>query len=718
MRTPRFDYFRCQRHILLDMHVPDWDEAFLAKFDPVRMADHYQAAGADAVMHYCNSHVGLNFWPSAVGAMHRGLQGCDIVGPTVTALHERGIASCAYYSSYFNNWAWTNHPDWRLVGIEGASLFGSRSKYGICCPCNRDYHAFQVAQVEELAATYEFDAFWFDMVFWTEVCFCDSCRSRYRAEADAEIPGVIDWSSPDWCRFAAARERWLAEAYADLMATVKEHADIPVFSNVTPLDRSWHRGVGLQMLSKQDLLGGDFGIAGDDVYVTSHMVAALTPRVMQYMNALTGYVGGASYLVPEEEQFTHHALYALLFGAQFVAIDAGEPDGTVSAGIYDGTLARLFAKMKPYENFIGGRPVADVAVYFSDDSRMSLDENGKAQGAGPLGQVPPHMRALRGAVRALAAQQIPAAIITRRDLADLGRYRVVVLPNVVRMSETELAAFRAYVADGGKLYASAQTSRLAPEGELRSDFGLADLFGCRYMGAERHAVSYVHPQDERLCAAIAPRVVVAHGNPFSPFLEMGPTSVCVETTGHAEVLATLDLPFGHGTGNRENQEWASIHASPPHYRTSQAQIVRNRHGKGEVVYSCLDIEANTPPRLAILGATDHGPWLLFAAIIEMLLEGAQLMFRLEADSGVMAVAFDDVAQSRRRLHIANIPSVPPSRPVPEIGIALAPPLGRRIVSLSLLPSGESLAFTTATDGVASTCLMGLEHFAIVCAQYV
>src|SRR5689334_12969440 len=242
MRKPDFDYLACQRHNLLDMHVPDWDPGFLAKFDSQAMADLYQAAGAEAVMHYCNSHVGLNYWPSTVGAMHRGLGGRDMVGETVAALHARGIASCAYYSSYFHNWAWTHHPDWRLVGAEGAPS-GNGGKYGVCCPSNRDYHAFQLTQVRELAEGYPFDAVFFDMVFWNQVCVCESCRARFCAEAGEEIPTVIDWASPVWRRFVAERERWLAEAFGELRAAVRAVADIPVFSNCTPLDKNWPLGI-------------------------------------------------------------------------------------------------------------------------------------------------------------------------------------------------------------------------------------------------------------------------------------------------------------------------------------------------------------------------------------------------------------------------------------------------------------------------------------------
>ncbi len=216
--SAEFDYAKCQRHILVDMHIPDWDERFLSKFDARRMVDLYCKAGADAVMTFCNSHVGLCYWPTKVGKEHERTRGGDLVGETVRLLHERGIAACAYYSSIFNNWAYARNPSWRLVPLAEGSFFGDGSRYGIRCPNNPEYRVFQLAQVAELSSSYPFDAFFFDMVFWTDICGCEHCRRRYRDEAGAEFPVTIDWFSQDWCRFQSARERWLAESFGELTA--------------------------------------------------------------------------------------------------------------------------------------------------------------------------------------------------------------------------------------------------------------------------------------------------------------------------------------------------------------------------------------------------------------------------------------------------------------------------------------------------------------------
>lgn len=718
MRKPQFDYLARQRHILLDMHVPDWDAGFLARFDAETMADNYQRAGAQAVMHYCNSHVGLNYWPSALGAMHRGLQGRDMVGETVEALHRRGIASCAYYSSYFNNWAWTNHPEWRLEGAGPGTYFGPKSRYGVCCPCSAEYHAFQLAQVEELVRTYPFDAIFFDMVFWTDICICRNCQGRFMAEAGHEIPGTVDWNDPVWCAFATARERWLADAFVEVSDKVKEHADIPVFSNITCIDKGWRQGVGLSALRGQDLLGGDFGIFGNDTYTASHLMTRVTPSVMQYMNAFTGYIGGASYMVEPEEQLTHHALVSLLFGGQFMAIDAVESDGTVNPDFYDG-LRAIFDEMAPYQDYLGGKPMADVAVYFSDTSRMNLEENGAAISTisgGAWGE-PPHLKAMRGAVKALRMKHIPVGVITKNQLGEIDRYPVVVLPSVIRMGDNEIAAFRGYVERGGKLYASGLTSQMDLDGTVRPDFGLADVFGCQLQKAEAYPVSYVRPAHPALGPAIHPRRVVSHGSPRSTFAIHPSTVADVRPGNDAETLATLDMPFGNGIGSREDEEWSSIHASPPYVQTERPVILRRTSGAGEVVYSAADLEANWPLALASEYVADNAPAALFASLIELMLGERKPRFQLDADMGVLAVGFEEDGGRRMRLHIANIPPTMPVRPVPHIGITVRPPEGMKLSKLTLAPHQESLAHTVDPEGAAHAELTDLKTFALVVAEF-
>lgn len=728
MRKPQFDYLKCQRQILVDMHIPDWDPGFLANYDPVRMADLYQKSGAQAVMHYCNSHMGLCYWPCTVGEMNKVLKGRDVVGETVTELHRRGIASCAYYSCIFNNWAWTNHPDWRMVSADEATGKGEAtrgSRYGTCCFSSEAYNDFMRQQTDELTKKYEFDAIFFDMIYWPRICVCENCKRRFRQESGADIPAKVDWTDPLWCKFANSRDRWLTETFSGLAETVRRNAAIPLFNNGAPHPITWLWGNTIDELREQDLLGGDFRLI--DMFAGFHLFAGVTKSSVLYMNAFTGYIGAVSSVISPEEQFVENALYSLAFNSIFMAIDAIGSNGDASPEFYEQDLRNVFDKMKPYEGLLnaGGKPVAEVGVYFSDASRMALAEDGDAL-ADPaiyavLPPTSPHIIGWVGASRALRINHFPVVTITKLQLKELSKFRVIVLSQVVRMTDEEVEAFKDYVQGGGNLYASGVTSLLTPDGARKdNNFGLAEVFGCDLEGIDYHRVAYVHPRIEQLEKAIKPRSVVAHGAPRNGPPHPTKITTRVRPAADVQVLATLDLPYSEEPGTREDHKFSSIHASPPYRITTNPIIIQRRFGKGQVIYSSIDIEGDQAPIMGgdiDMGVNDYGPSLLFVEVIKLLLGDAPVTFRLEADLGVLAVAYDDSVNNSLQLNIANIPPLPPSRPVPLVKVALCAPRGKKIKALKQLPTGSPMKFTIDSQGVAHTEVRDLEHLCVIAAEY-
>ncbi len=55
------------RRMLVDMHIPEWDPAFLSKYDPAVMAEMFTRAHLSSAMLYCKSHAGLCYWPTKAG---------------------------------------------------------------------------------------------------------------------------------------------------------------------------------------------------------------------------------------------------------------------------------------------------------------------------------------------------------------------------------------------------------------------------------------------------------------------------------------------------------------------------------------------------------------------------------------------------------------------------------------------------------------------------
>ena len=152
------------------MHIADWDEKFLAEFDAQNYVELLCLSQVQSAVVYAQSHVGLCYFPTKIGEMHRGLKGKDIFGEVVNLCHQKGIYVVAYYSLIFNDWAYKKYPDWRIISADGRPA-AEKSRYGVCCP-NSPYRDFAIEQITELIENYDFEGIRYDMTFWPGVCYC------------------------------------------------------------------------------------------------------------------------------------------------------------------------------------------------------------------------------------------------------------------------------------------------------------------------------------------------------------------------------------------------------------------------------------------------------------------------------------------------------------------------------------------------------------------
>jgi hypothetical protein len=105
-----------------------------------------------------------------------------------------------------------------------------------------------------------------------------------------------------------------------------------------------------------------------------------------------------------------------------------------------------------------------------------------AGGGAPGG--PATGNASAGMYQALVEGRIPFELVGDGQLSDaakVDRFKLLILPNLTSLSDTQCEALRQFVGRGGSLLATFQTS-LFTGGSQRPNFGLADLFGVAYAG--------------------------------------------------------------------------------------------------------------------------------------------------------------------------------------------------------------------------------------------
>ena len=664
--------------LLVDLHIGDWDKGFLAKFDPKSIAAAAEYIGAEAVMLYFQSHLGLCYYPTKVGVRHRVAADRDLAGESVAALADIGQPVCAYYSVNFNNAAWNQHPDWRLQPAAPATMgVLPRERYGIVCLNNPEYREFVNAQVDEIT-TYPIDAFFFDMMWWNGVCVCPSCRSRYRAEAGAEIPETIDWSSPRWVDFQLARERWLTAFALDLRTRVRQRLpEADVYHNFALGLSNWTRGVGVSSVAGHDFLGGDYYGGPAEQLLVTRLMRNLTPnRPAEFMTTAAAGLIEHTRLRPTSLLQTK-ALAALSSDAAFLAIVAMDPDGTLDPESLDRVRAG-FAAGHAYEAFAGGDAIEEIGVYFSDNSRINFGLNGRSITSEPAISAPdyPHYEALSGACRILQRAHLQFGVLTSANLHELDRWPVLVLPNLQRMTAEEVSAIRDYVRNGGRIYASRDTSLAGMSGGHAEDFLLADVFGAHAEGEELGRLVYA-----RSVAWPEPRRPLTHWR--SPLGKVGARRL---RAGEGETLAALTLPYGYPhLGTAADTNWASIHSSPPWEDTEAPVIVRNAFGKGIAIYSAFDIEAGATP--------EHDA--LFLSLMRALLPAPRI--EIETHPNVWASAFtrgDTVGVS-----LLNYQLDDPRLPIPAARVRMRVEPGRRWVEVRRAPELTRVPHTEPSPGV-------------------
>ncbi|NLX06600.1 MAG: hypothetical protein GXY33_15790 [Phycisphaerae bacterium] len=677
----QFWYAHAYRRNVVDMHITDDDPQFMTRIDPKRYAAMLKKSGVQSAVVYAHSHVGHTYYPTKVGHTHGNLQGRDLFGELVAECHREKIAVQAYYSLIFNTWAYRAFPDWRIIDVNGRG-HGDSSRYGVCCP-NSPYRDHVAAQVEELCTAYPFEGIRFDMTFWPAVCYCPHCARRFAEEVGGELPRTIDWTDRRWTAFQRARERWLVDFAALATATVRRfRPEVSVEHQASAYPLTWQFGVSVDLVEHNDFLQGDFyGGALQGSFVCK-LLADLTPnQPFAFETSIALGLGDHTSIKPEH-LLEAKACRAISNGGGFVFIDAIDPVGTLDRRRYE-RMGRVFARTSRFDPYLGGRMVHDVGIYMSTESKHDPDDTGRKPTEGS--HKTPHVSACLGAAEAMIEANIPYGVVTRKGLDRLSRFSILVLPNVLMMSEQEAEAIRQYVRQGGCVYASRFTSLTTPDGARQRDFLLADVFGATFDGETKEAYTYIAP------TGAGKRVLDQYDDQYP--LGMANRQVMIQPHESAKVLGRLALPY---TDPADPQRFASIHSNPPGRPTDRPAIVLHRFGKGRAIYAAADLESLEDRR-----------WV-FANLIRSLAPRRGFAFESDAPKPVELTLFDQPERSRMILHVLNFQEPMPNIPVNDIHVRVRLD-DRALKAVTEVPSRKKVRFKIS-KGFVEFAIDRLETF--------
>lgn len=412
----------------------------------------------------------LAFYPTRVPYQHRSkfLGERDLFGDFTKAAKKRGVRVVARLDcNYSYEEAWQAHPEWFERNADGGARRHGESPWLFKTCMYSSYFTEQMpAIIREINSLYDVDGFFTNG--WPgadgpEECHCAECSGwggpdtpEYR---DRHLARVLEiWKLWD---DTAKQKKWDSVYVGNLGDGIRASTDLRRIAAMAGWFNADHQGR-----------------SGN----TPVWDCAQQGRVAQCVmkgRTITNVTGGYANTHPLWRHTSKAPAEATMWMAQTTA-SGMVPwyhwlGGSPADLRWRETGRKFFDWIATNErHFVNRRSLANVAVVFS--------QRGNAFYKPPGGKDPTEF--LQGLYYALLESRVPFDFVHEDDLGPetLGKYTVLLLPNVALLSDGQIRRIAEYVAHGGSLLATFETGLYDEQGRARSDFGLAGLFQMRKAG--------------------------------------------------------------------------------------------------------------------------------------------------------------------------------------------------------------------------------------------
>jgi len=338
----------------------------------------------------------------------------------------------------------------------------------------------------------------------------------------------------------------------------------------SPVLHGWYLAQSAGIARASDYASGDFYGGRDQQRFGLEVFQAYSTRTpFEFMTSRCVSLHDHTSTKSDEELYLH-ALTTLLHGGAYLFIDAIDPAGTLCDDFYR-KLGAINRRLTPFRDAIrrnAPRNRAAIGLLYSLESCVEPTLSGVAldqlrqSGSNMVNRTNPVRDEALGFASLLAATRRPYRVI-RPDSADWDGLRAILLPNQAYLTPECCERLRRFVAAGGVLIATGDTSRFTPEGGGDGNFQLADVFGADVDGSYTDTVSY-------LASDVFPQPVFVAG-----------AAPLVKARDSAEVKGVVNFP---DFPVNDPERYASIHSNPPGRDTDYAGWIEHRFGAGRCVY--------------------------------------------------------------------------------------------------------------------------------------
>jgi hypothetical protein len=451
------------------------------KFDPGFWLSYFQRIHADAA---CLSAGGVvAFYPTKVPLHYRSrfLADADPFGEMLAGCRKLGMNVLARVDPHAcRSDVLAAHPDWIARDAVGnpRAHWAAPDLY-VTCPHGPYNREFMTEVIREIVSLYFVDGVFANRWTGHGICYCEHCRRNFRKYSGHDLtpkpkdPEAFRRAYDEW-RESSLFECW--EIWDRAIRSLNPNAAFIANSG----------GGALSELSMPEL-----GRRSPVLFADRQARRGLMPpwangrTAKEYRAAMGMKPIGGIFSVGLEEPYRWK--------------DSVQADPEIRIWVADGIAHNLrpwFTKFNAKPIDTRWMPVVEQIYTWHWKNQQYL-RNTRSLARVAMVYSQPNARYYGGAqaqskvedpslgyYQALVEARIPFDMVHQRALESLGacEYKVLVLPNIAVLSDSQCRELEDYVARGGSLVATFETSLYDEKGKQRSNFGLAKLFGCDFAG--------------------------------------------------------------------------------------------------------------------------------------------------------------------------------------------------------------------------------------------
>lgn len=462
-----------------------WAQLNLTEDDPAKMdigfwLDYFKRIHADAT---CLTAGGVvAFYPTKIPFHHRSrwldqhesfyadlVEGCRKLNIIVVARTDPHATYRDVYDA---------HPDWIAVDAEGHKRRHPDSpEMWITCGLGPYNFEFMTEVTREIVSLFPVGGIFSNRWTGSGMCYCEHCQANFRAAYHMDLPRTNNPRDPRRRNYILWRQQRLFELWKlwdGVIRKARPSARYIANSGGGALS-------GLNMKTVGELAPTLFA----DRQCRSGVMApwANGKNGKEYRatlgNKAIGGIFNTGIVAPHRWLNSNKsAAETRLWVLDGVANGLRPWFNKVSGSVHDKRGLKVIEDLYQWhyraERYLRNEaPIARVAMVYSQQTGEFYG------GAQARAKVEDHTL---GMYQALIDARIPFEMAHEGllDAAHIGKYKLLLLPNIAALSDAQCGQLREYVRRGGSLVATYETSLYNEWGERRNDFGLADLFGASF----------------------------------------------------------------------------------------------------------------------------------------------------------------------------------------------------------------------------------------------